>query len=34
MKKTNRKNKTGLTVNWPTGFYTMEPSKEIGRAHV
>ena len=24
MKKTNRQNKTGLTVNWPTGFYTME----------
>jgi len=27
MKKTNRQNKTGLTVNWPTGFYTMEPSE-------
>lgn len=24
MKKTNRQNKTGLTVYWPTGFYTME----------
>jgi hypothetical protein len=24
MKKTNRQNKTGLTVNWPDGFYTME----------
>lgn len=27
MKKTNRQNKTGLVVNWPTGFYTMEPSE-------
>lgn len=34
MKKTNRKNKTGLTVNWPTGFYTMEPSKDQDHASV
>jgi len=27
MKKTNRQNKTGLSVNWPTGFYTMEASE-------
>ena len=27
MKKTNRQNKTGLSVNWPTGFYTMETSE-------
>ncbi len=27
MKKTNRQNKTGLSVNWPTGFYTMESSE-------
>lgn len=24
MKKTNRKNKTGLVVNWPTGFYIVD----------
>lgn len=24
MKKTNRKNKTGLVVNWPSGFYTTD----------
>ena len=34
MKKTNRKNKTGLTVNWPTGFYTMEPSADQDHASV
>jgi len=27
MKKTNRQNKTGLTVNWPNGFYTMDASE-------
>lgn len=27
MKKTNRQNKTGLSVNWPNGFYTMETSE-------
>jgi hypothetical protein len=24
MNKTNRKNKTNLTVKWPTGFYTVD----------
>lgn len=28
MKKTNRKNKTNLVVNWPTGFFIMEPADE------
>jgi len=28
MKKTNRKNKTNLIVNWPTGFFVMETSTE------
>lgn len=28
MKKTNRKNKTGLNVNWPNSFYIMEPAKD------
>ena len=28
MKKTNRKNQTGLTVTWPEGFYTMETSTD------
>jgi hypothetical protein len=27
MKKTNRQNKTGLSVNWPNGFYTMDISE-------
>jgi hypothetical protein len=27
MKKTNRQNKTGLSVNWPNGFYTMDSSE-------
>ena len=27
MKKTNRQNKTGLSVNWPNSFYTMETSE-------
>ena len=27
MKKTNRQNKTGLNVNWPNGFYTMDISE-------
>lgn len=28
MKKTNRKNKTNLVVNWPTGFFVMESSED------
>lgn len=34
MKKTNRKNKTGLKVNWPAGFYTMDPSSAADHASI